>query len=136
MGSVRHASAAPHCTCRCEQTGPCPRRRRHFCEELRVEPATIERVQAAVTEACSNCIQHAYSGDSEADTFTIDATTADGELVICVSDCGRGIDDVEERRLDGGFGLEIIEGLADAYEIRQLDRGGTCVVLRSSCSDA
>jgi serine/threonine-protein kinase RsbW len=101
-----------------------------FCEELRVEPATIERVQAAVTEACSNCIQHAYSGDSEADTFTIDATTADGELVICVSDCGRGIDDVEERRLDGGFGLEIIEGLADAYEIRQLDRGGTCVVLR------
>jgi anti-sigma regulatory factor (Ser/Thr protein kinase) len=101
-----------------------------FCEELRVEPATIERVQAAVTEACANCIQHAYSGDSEADTFTIDATTADGELVICVIDCGRGIDDVEERRLDGGFGLEIIEGLADAHEIRKLDRGGTCVVLR------
>ena len=100
-----------------------------FCEELRVEPATIERVQAAVTEACSTCIQHACSGDSEADTFTIDATTADGELVICVSDCGRGIDHVEERRLDG-FALEIIEGLADAYEIRQLHCGGTCVVLR------
>src|ERR1700750_1986325 len=90
-----------------------------FCEELPVEPATIERVQAAVTEACSNCIQHACSGDSEADTFTIDATTAGGELVICVSDGGRGIDDVEERRLDG-FALEIVEGLAEASTIRAL----------------
>ena len=101
-----------------------------LCEQLRVEPATIERVQALVTEACANCIRHAYSGDSQADTFTIDAKTADGELVVCVSDYRRRIDDVDERRLDGVIGLEIIEGLADAHEIRQLDRGGTCVVLR------
>ena len=68
-----------------------------------------------MTEACANCIQHAYSGDPEAETFTIEANTADGELVIYVSDCGRGIDDVEERRLDGGFGLEIIEGVVDVH---------------------
>ena len=94
------------------------------------EAIHLERVQAAVTEACANSIRNAYSGDSEADTFTIDAHTADGELVICVSDCARGTHDVGERRLDGGFGLEIIKGLANAHEIRQLDHGATCVVLR------
>jgi|SRR3954463_3437082 anti-sigma regulatory factor (Ser/Thr protein kinase) len=101
-----------------------------LCEELRMEPATIERVRASVTEACANCIQHAYDGECECETFVIEAETGDGELIIRVSDRGRGIADVEERRLDGGFGFELIEGLADAHEITQLEEGGICVVLR------
>ena len=63
-----------------------------LCQELRAEPAIVERVRAAVTEACVICIQRADGGNSDSDTFVLEASTAAGELIIRLSDQGAGID--------------------------------------------
>jgi anti-sigma regulatory factor (Ser/Thr protein kinase) len=86
-------------------------------------------VRAAVTEACVICIRHADGGDSESGTFVLEASTAEGDLIVRVSDQNRCFD-AEQRQLDGELGLELIEDLADAQEITRLDGGATCIVLR------
>jgi anti-sigma regulatory factor (Ser/Thr protein kinase) len=100
------------------------------CETLGLEQQTIERVKASVTEACANCVRHAYDEGSAEEEYVLEARVEQGDLIVRVSDHGRGIDDVDERRLDGGFGFELIEGFSDAHEISRVATGGTCVVLR------
>lgn len=97
-----------------------------LCQELRAEPAIIERVRAAVTEACVMCIKHADGDSADSDRFVLEASTAGGELIIRVSDRGGGIDDAEQ----GQLGLELIDELADAHEITRNDEGETCIEMR------
>lgn len=101
-----------------------------LCQELRAEPAIIERVRAAVTEACGICIQHADGDSANSDRFVLEASTAGGELIIRVSDRGSGIDDAEQGQLSYQLGLELIDELADVHEITRNDEGETCIEMR------
>ena len=101
-----------------------------LCQELRAEPAIVERVRAAVTEACVICIQRADGGNSDSDTFVLEASTAAGELIIRLSDQGGGIEDPEPGQLGYELGLKLIGELADAHQITGRDEGGTCIEVR------
>ena len=93
-------------------------------------PAIVERVRAAVTEACAICIQRADGGNSDSDTFVLEASTAEGELIIRLSNQGSGLEDPEQGQLGYESRLKLIDALADAHEITGRDEGGTCIEVR------
>lgn len=80
---------------------------------------TLADLKLALTEACSNSVQHAYDGgDGLVDIlFELHAD----RLVIEVADDGHGFDPALERSADalaeGGLGIAIIRAVADELEI-------------------
>jgi anti-sigma regulatory factor (Ser/Thr protein kinase) len=95
--------------------------------------ALASDVLLAVTEACTNVVQHAYR-DSDADgdgEIEVSAGRADDTLVIAVRDRGRGF----APRVDSpglGLGLPVIAALTQNVEIRPLPPTGTEVVMTFS----
>lgn len=90
-------------------------------KQLGVDLATISRVQMAVDEACTNIIQHAYSG--EMGVITLVCELVDDDLVITTRDRGKPFDpnfvpppdlgaDLDERRV-GGLGMHFVRKLMD-----------------------
>lgn len=78
-------------------------------------------IALAVTEACSNAVQHAYAtGPGE---MTIISRIRDDHLTIRVTDGGGGIT-ARSRNPGLGVGLKIIEALAEAT-ISSTNRGTT-----------
>jgi anti-sigma regulatory factor (Ser/Thr protein kinase) len=59
-------------------------------EKLQLELDVVERIRIAVTEACTNCVQHAYPDDHPNPTYMLEASLQAGALVIVVHDCGVG----------------------------------------------
>ena len=101
---------------------------------LRAEPLSQEvlgDLKLALTEACTNSVRHAY-GNSEG-TVEILYELYPDKLVVEVADEGEGFERPSEssRVLDadelaeGGLGIAIIEALADEFEIRERERGGS-----------
>jgi anti-sigma regulatory factor (Ser/Thr protein kinase) len=92
--------------------------------------ALTSDVLLAVTEACTNVVQHAYrdrddDGDGE---IEVSAERADDTLVVSVRDRGRGF----APRVDSpglGLGLPVIAALTQNVEIRPLPPSGTEVVM-------
>jgi serine/threonine-protein kinase RsbW len=90
----------------------------------------VSDLKLAVTEACTNVIQHAYRGDAETGTIVVRYTGEPGMLAIEVEDSGSGFAtgtsaDVSERNGTGnGMGLMIIRVLTDELEIAS-SRSGT-----------
>ncbi|HWC32878.1 MAG TPA: SpoIIE family protein phosphatase, partial [Actinomycetota bacterium] len=81
-------------------------------------------VLAALGEACTNVIQHAYGAARGRLELRFDR--ADGDIEVMVRDFGtwRG-----ESRGDGGRGLVLMRGLMDAVSIER-DAAGTTVTMR------
>ena len=100
--------ADPHCVgtarelvlARCE--GLCP-------------PPELEAIQLMVSELVTNVIRHTPTGDGE-----LRLLLDDGAVRIEVEDQGTGIPDrpaVPDRRRGGGFGLFVVDRLADRWGV-------------------
>ena len=87
----------------------------------------IEDLKLAVAEACTNCIQHAPSGDSVAITCKI----FNDKIVVTVEDEGAApsVGALEPRRLGepkvGGLGVFLIRSLMDDVEYELNPQAGT-----------
>ncbi|MGZ4193572.1 MAG: ATP-binding SpoIIE family protein phosphatase [Solirubrobacteraceae bacterium] len=85
---------------------------------------TLE-ITLAVSEACTNAIEHAYS-PAPAD-FSLSATSHDGLLTVIVSDAGRWR---PPRGQDRGRGLTIIRAAMDDVEVNSAETGTEIVMRR------
>ena len=81
-------------------------------------------VTLAVSEACANAIEHAYSPAPA--RFHVRASEADGEVAVIVRDHGRWR---SPRGRDRGRGLTIMRAASDSCDVNSGD-GGTEIVLR------
>jgi len=79
-------------------------------------------LKLALTEAASNSVRHAYSGDDETGVVEISYELQSDRLVIEVTDDGEGFDPEDtggppEELSEGGLGIAIIRSIADEVEI-------------------
>jgi anti-sigma regulatory factor (Ser/Thr protein kinase) len=84
---------------------------------------TRDAVTLAVSEAATNVVVHAYVGRDLPGTIEVDATVAEDELWVIVTDTGLGL----RPRLDSpglGLGLAIIAQLADGVDLVRPAAGG------------
>jgi serine/threonine-protein kinase RsbW len=85
-------------------------------------------LKLALTEAASNSVRHAYSGDDSAGVVEISYELRPDRLVIEVTDEGEGFDPAEavgppEELSEGGLGIAIIRAVADDVEISKQPGG-------------
>jgi serine/threonine-protein kinase RsbW len=107
--------------------------------EGRAIPETVAGdVLLAVTEACTNIVQHAYAG-CDGDRLGEMEITADwqdpDELFVVVRDHGRGF----APRVDSpglGLGLPVIAALTRRLELQEPPGGGTEVVMTFAVAPA
>jgi serine/threonine-protein kinase RsbW len=89
----------------------------------------VADLKLAVTEACTNAIQHAYGGGEVAGSIVVRYTGEPGMLSIEIEDSGYGFEpeaspDATERNGAGnGMGLMIIRVLTDELEISNTGSG-------------
>ena len=79
-------------------------------------------LKLALTEAASNSVRHAYSGNDEPGVVEISYEVHPDRLVIEVTDEGAGFDPTAskgppEDLSEGGLGIAIIRAIADEVEI-------------------
>jgi serine/threonine-protein kinase RsbW len=107
-----------------------------LCDALDVAAEVRENVRLAVTEACTNCVLHAYDGSAPSSTYRLEARQQAGEIVIVVEDWGAGIGGggrtEAARRVEGshGRGLAVMQAAATSVEIASAIGQGTRVELR------
>ncbi len=98
----------------------------------------VADLKLALTEACSNCIRHAYD---EADgQIHLCFTITDERIVVEVRDEGSGFtedeDDAETittsegvRLTEGGMGISIIRAIVDEFRLDRCSGGGASLTL-------
>jgi serine/threonine-protein kinase RsbW len=97
----------------------------------------VADLKLALTEACSNCIRHAYDGNSG--QVHLRFTVRDDRVVLEVRDDGSGFsEDDDGPALDtagepvlneGGMGISIIRLVVDEFHLDRPAEGGTTLVL-------
>src|SRR3954469_6036495 len=105
-------------------------------EALPTSPKVLADVKLAVTEACTNCVVHAYpNGLGGSAVFEVEADPGEGELVVIVRDYGRGISpNTESPGL--GLGLPLIAALSRTVEFRGgSSASGTEVIMSFGLDD-
>ena len=87
----------------------------------------VSDLKLAVTEACTNVIQHAYGGDAAAGEIVVRYTAELGMLAIEVEDTGSGFEldaaGGRGRNGGGGNGLMIIRVLTDELSVSSTGSG-------------
>jgi serine/threonine-protein kinase RsbW len=83
---------------------------------------TLGDLKLALTEACTNCVRHAFA--DQPGTVEITYELHPDRLTVEVVDDGTGFDDAngggdEDDLVEGGLGLAIIRALADEFELGQ-----------------
>ena len=102
-----------------------------LCEHLDIDGELTERIRLAITEACTNCVLHAYAEGADGATYVLDARTEGRALRVVVCDRGVGVRNAQPNLLASlGFGLNLIKELADSSDISARPGGGTRVVMR------
>ena len=100
----------------------------------------IEDLKIAVSEACTNAVQHAYSED-EVGEVIIGFGIYEDKLEMMVADSGKSFDFIQTKNelgpytesstvdqlAEGGLGLYLIEALMD--EVRVLNHSGVTVFM-------
>ncbi len=104
----------------------------------------IEDIKVAVSEACTNAVQHAYQGGDG--QIVIDAVMHDGLLEILVSDSGKGFDteNIVSSKQDGandalfglGLGLTFIKSLMDTCDVSSSPAGTVVKMTKRVSSNA
>ncbi len=102
---------------------------------------TIEEladIKTAVSEVVTNSIIHAY--DSSDEIIKIHCKIIDNEIIIEISDTGKGIEDIEQARKPlytskaelerSGMGFTIIESFMDDVKIESIVDIGTKVTMK------
>ena len=102
----------------------------------------LEDLKAAVSEAVTNCIVHAYPDGIG--IITVRARLfSDNSVEISIRDRGRGIEDVAKAREPmfttggddrSGMGFTIMESFTDTLSVRSRPGRGTCVTMRKRIS--
>jgi stage II sporulation protein AB (anti-sigma F factor) len=108
-----------------------------FAAQLDFTLAEIEEIRVAISEAVSNCVIHAYPGDTG--LIKMELTIEAGNiLVMKVEDFGAGIIDIElakqatystqpERM---GLGLVFMESFMDEMKLNSMPAQGTTAIMK------
>jgi serine/threonine-protein kinase RsbW len=103
-----------------------------LCDRLEIADVLAGDIRLAVTEACTNCVLHAYDGDcpDAHPTFALEARVEDDELLVVVRDSGSGV--LRPRSGTGGlgFGLGLMRRLASSVDVLARPGRGTRVAMR------
>lgn len=100
-----------------------------LCAELDLDDDVVERVRIAVTEACGNCVRHAYGPSPASATYMLETHLDADALVVVVHDYGVGI--VKTSANAGlGLGLRLIEELSESVDVSSRAGHGTRVAMR------
>lgn len=105
-----------------------------LCERLGLGLDLTERIRLAATEACTNCVLHAYDGEGPNATFALDARVEGDVLVLVVRDHGHGLLSTRPRADTLRLGLKLIEELADSASVSSSPGNGTRVAMRFALS--
>jgi len=102
-----------------------------WCQDLGVTPERRGEICLALTEACSNVVQHAYRPPSRVPgELEVEAAPEQAALVLTVRDYGLGL----RPRPDSpgaGLGLPLMAALCDGVEVRRTEEPPTTeLVLR------
>ena len=86
-------------------------------EELALPRRLVEDMRLAVTEACTNVVRHAYSGDEADDqsALRVELRPQPRGMLVVVEDRGRGVSPSPDGGL--GLGLPLIAALTEDLEI-------------------
>jgi len=102
-----------------------------LCEDLEIEENLAGQIRLAVTEACTNCVLHAYADESETDaTFALEARVEEDDLLVVVRDAGAGITAARSTQAGLGFGLRLMRQAASSMDVVSRPGGGTSVAMR------
>jgi anti-sigma regulatory factor (Ser/Thr protein kinase) len=87
-------------------------------EELALPRRLVEDMRLAVTEACTNVVRHAYSGEEADDqsALRVELRPQLRGMLVVVEDRGRGLGPSPDRA-GPGFGLPLIAALTEDLEI-------------------
>ena len=107
-----------------------------FAAQLEFTLAEIEEIRVATSEAVSNCVIHAYSGQTG--IIRLELEIEDDFLVIRVIDFGKGTEDIEQAKQATfstepermGLGLVFMESFMDQMELKSSPSQGTMVVMK------
>ncbi len=94
----------------------------------------VEEIKVAVSEAVSNAVLHAYDDDGEVE---IRAEVHPGQLIVIVTDWGRGIGDVDQACQAGfstlpdrmGLGFAFMQSFMDSLDIES-GTSGTVITMK------
>lgn len=99
-----------------------------LCARAGVAGDSLEEIRLAVSEACTNCVRHAYSSHAESSTFVLDACVGEEMVLVVVRDSGVGI--VPGRPGGLGLGMGLIKQLAERTDVLSSPGRGTRVAMR------
>ena len=109
-----------------------------FVSQLDPTVDELGSVKAAVSEAVTNCVVHAYSECETVGIINITARIKDEEVYIKITDKGCGIEDVKKAMeplfttLGGeraGLGFAVMESFMDKVRVRSAPNRGTSVTM-------
>lgn len=107
---------------------------RHICREalheLGVEAECVSDIEVALTEACTNVLEHSQAGDE----YEVQVRLAERDCVIRVVDQGRGFDASApvpraEDSAENGRGIALMHALVDQVKFESRPEQGTVVHL-------
>jgi anti-sigma regulatory factor (Ser/Thr protein kinase) len=87
--------------------------------ELHAEPAAVDAVKLAVTEAVTNVVLHAYG--EEGGVVRVAVEPGRCTLAVCVADDGGGVGPSPSR--EGGYGLALMRALTKCCDVSTGDDG-------------
>jgi serine/threonine-protein kinase RsbW len=99
-------------------------------EGVGMDRAGIADLKTVVTEACMNCVVHAYPG--EPGTIEVEAVPGPHDFRLRVTDHGVGFQprpDVESPGSSLRLGLSLVAALSDSFSISGSTGGGTVVTM-------
>jgi anti-sigma regulatory factor (Ser/Thr protein kinase) len=81
-----------------------------------LQDSTLDDAELLVSELVTNSVRHARLGAS--DTITVQVRQEDRRLRVEVADPGAGLDAAPRPRGDGGWGLLLLDRVADRWGVR------------------
>lgn len=108
-----------------------------FASQLDPTIEELADIKTAVSEAVTNCIIHAY--ENRQGIIKINAKLADNQIIIQISDNGKGIENVDAAREPlyttkpnlerSGMGFTIMESFMDTMKVESIVGLGTKITL-------